>query len=114
MVKTVNNVPIIFPSGETIKCSVEVHGRGGIGEDAWLILYSGRRITPLEQRIKGYKFEMQAVFQMIYSDKIESLLPTDWGNPFLSLPKKENNMGYYYLPVPLTEEHGFFWPPKKK
>lgn len=99
--KLVKDVTVINPQGKEVNVDVEVWQRFHSIFSVWLTHYKGRRITPFEQRLRGWKWPLNAMFKIVYSEHIGAL--TAESNPFMNLIPKDNN---YYQPVILGEDHG--------
>jgi hypothetical protein len=100
--RLVHNVSVTTPKDKNVKLTIEVWQRPNSDASVWIIQYKGRRITPYEQRLRGWSFGLNALFSIIYGDKIKDLIP-DY-NPFYKLiPKNETTGQLYFEPIRLRE-----------
>lgn len=92
---------VLDPKGLTIFVSIIGYGRKGTQSPITRILvHNGKRITPYEQRIRGWKIPLSTIFELTYRDiKIKDL--TYNKNPFLTLISKTNDFVGHYVTVPL-------------
>lgn len=88
------------PNGVFWAEGFESLSRGGtLSPQLFLILYKGRRITPYEQRVKGYKVSAMVMLKFYYREPIIDLLYQD--NPFLKAITKKDTWTGAYIPIPL-------------
>lgn len=79
------NCKVIMPSGVK-KLPVQIFTRGGyMSPFCSLILWEGRRITPYEQRLKGWviDYTLNDLFKITYQELVSKLVPE--ANAFLRL-----------------------------
>lgn len=101
--KLIQNVTVTNPLGNNVKVSVEKWCRPNSQNETWIIQYKGRRITPYEQRMRGWSFGLSALFVLTYGDNIQNFLPIY--NPFMQMmPKHETKGSLYHTPVILGLE----------
>lgn len=94
--KIIKNVPVLNRLGKELRVDVEVWTRDGTESPTTYILhYNGRRITPFEQRIRGWSFTLNGLFKLVYSEHLERLIPTD---SFMKIILDKSSGSLYPLP----------------
>lgn len=59
---------------------------GSKSPELWIIVSEGKRITPFEMKVRGYKLTLNSFFKVVYRESIKNLIPHD--NPlFKTIPK---------------------------
>lgn len=103
--RLINNVLVTDPSNNIQHVTVEEWKRPNSDTSVWIIQYKGRRITSYEQRLRGWKFGLNALFKLVYEEPMREIIAAH--NPFLDFLKKDRSNGsLYHKPVILGIEHG--------
>lgn len=98
MLKISSNVKIENPEGKVVTVQIYTYTRGGTkSPDSDFIFYKNRLISPFEQRIRGWKWTLKALFMIVYGDMIDQMIPNY--NTFLSMIPKDTEKGSVYPPV---------------
>jgi len=69
----IKGVCVIIPNGNISTCDVEVHGSKG--NETYVIRYYNRRVTPYEQKKRGWKFTLNGLHKLTYSGVLSDLIP---------------------------------------
>lgn len=102
--RLIKNVTVTDPKNNILSVTVEEWKRPHSCASVWIIQYKDRRITPYEQRLRGWKFGLNALFKMVYEEHIAALIAED--NVFLRFLRKEKSKGsMYHQPVVLGKDH---------
>lgn len=89
----------------TAEYTVQEISRGGTKSPTMYLIFTEggkRRVTPFEQRLKGYEFMLNGLFKLVYGDSMKDLIYNS--NPFLKIPcskDEKDTWGAYYTPQPL-------------
>lgn len=81
------NSTVVRPDGKAVTALICVHTRGGSKSDKLVMIhYRGKRLTPYEQRIRGWSWSLNMLFKITYGEALRSLITES--NPFMNLVGK--------------------------
>ena len=87
----------LYHNGEKVRRTVLIFGRrGSKAPQSYYILDNGRKISPYEQRLRGWSFGLNGLFKLVYSRAIAELIPSS--NGFLKIIKRESKGVPYVKP----------------
>lgn len=77
---------VVLPDGSSTKAQIHVYSRNGWKSNKLIMIHvNGKRITPYEQRLRGYKLDLSTLMRIMYSESLRKLVYTK--NPFLEMVK---------------------------
>ncbi len=101
--KTEDKIFVTRLDGVEVEVVEYCYTRGGSHSPTLFIWeYQGKRITPYERRLRGWKQTINQIFKSVYRPElIKDLIFQE--NPFLALVPKDTSWGGAYVKVPFEK-----------
>lgn len=100
-IELIKNVEVTY-NGKKVTVDIERHSRNGSKSPQLdIYIFKGKRITPFEQRIRGWGITLHGLFKTVYSNKLSDFLYQE--NHLMKLIKKDTKWSgsKYVTPVVL-------------